>query len=144
MSALTKELYFHRCIYLYSTCWNVFWLKYTNTQDGKESACNLGDPGSILRLGRSPGEGNGYPLQFSCLENSMDRGAWWVTVHGVTKSRTRLSYFPLTFMHWRRKWQPTPVFLPGESQGREPGGLPSMGSHSVERSGKYGQWGKIS
>ena len=57
--------------------------------DGKESACNARDPG----WGRSPGEGNGYPLQYSCLENSMDRGVWQATVHGVTKSRTRLSNF---------------------------------------------------
>ena len=46
----------------------------------------------------------------------MDRGAWWAAVHGVSKSRTRLTDFTFTFMHWRRKWQPTPVFLPGESQ----------------------------
>ena len=49
--------------------------------DGKASACNVGDPGSIPGLGRSPGEGNGNPLQYSCLENSMDGGAWWATVH---------------------------------------------------------------
>ena len=49
----------------------------------KESACNAGDPGSIPGSGRSPAEGNGYPLQFSCLENPMDRGAWRATVHGV-------------------------------------------------------------
>ena len=61
------------------------------------SACNAGDPGSIPGLGRSPGEGNGNPLQYSCLENPMDRGAWWATVHGVTKSRTRLSNFTFTF-----------------------------------------------
>ena len=61
-------------------------------------------------------EGNGNPLQYSCLENLMDGGAWWAVVHGVAKSQTRLSDF--TFMHWRRKWQPTPVCLPGESQGR--------------------------
>ena len=61
------------------------------------------------------GEGNGTPLQYSCLANSMDRGAWWAAVHGVAKSRARLDF---TFMHWRRQWQPTPVFLPGESQGR--------------------------
>ena len=59
----------------------------------------------------------------------MDGGAWWAAVHGVTKSQIRLSDF--TFTHWRGKWQPTPVFLPGESQGREPGGLPSMGLHRV-------------
>ena len=63
------------------------------------------------------GEGNFTPLQYSCLENPMDGGAWWAAVHGVAKSRTQLSDFTFTFMHWRRKWQPTPVFLPGESQG---------------------------
>ena len=61
--------------------------------DGKASARNAGDPGWISGLGRSLGEGNGNPLQYSCLENSMDRGAWWATVHGVTKSRTQLSDF---------------------------------------------------
>ena len=57
------------------------------------SACNAGDPGSIPGLGRSSGEGNGNPLQYSCLENTMDRGAWWAIVHGVTKSQTQLSDF---------------------------------------------------
>ena len=71
----------------------------------------------IGSLTHEVGEGNGTPLQYSCLENPMDGGAWWATVHGVAKSRTRLSDFTFTFMHWRRKWQPTPVFLPGESQG---------------------------
>ena len=55
------------------------------------SACNAGDLGSIPGSRRSPGEGNGNPLQYSCLENPMDRGAWWAAVHGFTKSRTRLS-----------------------------------------------------
>ena len=63
-------------------------------------------------------EGNGTPLQYSCLENPMDRGDWKAAAHGVAEGRTRLSEFTFTFMHWRRKWQPTPVFLPGESQGR--------------------------
>ena len=67
------------------------------------------------------GEGNGTPLQYSCLENPVDGGAWWAAVHGVARVghdwATSLSLF--TFMHWRRTWQPTPVFLPGESQGRE-------------------------
>ena len=58
--------------------------------EGKESACNVGDLSSISELGRSPGEGTLYPLQYSCLENSMNRGAWWATVHGVTKSQTQL------------------------------------------------------
>ena len=58
---------------------------------GKESACNAGDPGSIPGSGTSPGEGDGNPLQCSCLENSMDGGAWWATAHGVIKTQTRLS-----------------------------------------------------
>ena len=56
--------------------------------DAKESACNAGDPGSIPGSERSPGEGNGNPLHYSCLENSMDRGAWQATVHGVTELNT--------------------------------------------------------
>ena len=59
--------------------------------DGKESACSAGDMGSISGSGRSSGEGNGYPFQYSCLENLMDRGAWEVTVDGVAKIRTQLS-----------------------------------------------------
>ena len=61
--------------------------------DSKESACNAGDPGLIPGLRRSPGEGKGYPFQYSCLENSMDRGAWRATVHEVEKSQTQLSDF---------------------------------------------------
>ena len=57
----------------------------------KESTCNEGDPGSIPGSGRSPGEGNNIPLQYSYLENSVDRGAWWATVHGVAKNQTQLS-----------------------------------------------------
>ena len=60
-------------------------------QKVKNPACNAGDQGSIPGSGRSPGEGNGYPLQCSCLENSVDRGAWQAIVHGVTKSQTRLN-----------------------------------------------------
>ena len=59
--------------------------------EDRASACNAGDQGSIPGLGRSPGEGHGYPLQYSGLENPMDRGAWGATVHGVAKSQTRLS-----------------------------------------------------
>ena len=128
-----------------------------------KNACSAGDArdmGSILGLGRSPGGGNGNPLQCSCLRNPLDRGPWQATVHGVAKSWTPLSMHEekamaphsstlawkipwveepgglqsmgslgvghdwatslwlFTFMHRRRKWQPTPVFLPGESQGR--------------------------
>ena len=58
--------------------------------DGEESACNTGNPGLIPGWRRCPGGGNGSPLQYSCLENPLDKGAWWATVHGVTKSQTRL------------------------------------------------------
>ena len=67
--------------------------------EGKESACNAGDLGLIPGLGRALREGNGYPLQYSYLETPMDRGAWWAVVHGVTKSRTRLSDFTYLLMH---------------------------------------------
>ena len=56
--------------------------------DGKESACNAGDPGSLPGSGRSPREGNDNPLQYSCLENSMDKGDWWATVPGIAESET--------------------------------------------------------
>ena len=65
---------------------------------GKEAACSVGDAGSIPGLGKSPGGGHGNPLQYSCLENLMDRGAWWGTVHRVAKSWTRLSDLAWTDM----------------------------------------------
>ena len=80
---------------------------FSGGSDSKESACNAGDQGSISGLGRSPGEGNGNPLQYSCLENSMDRGAWQVTVLGVTKSQTQLRthahthMLDIVFLIWR-------------------------------------------
>ena len=67
-------------------------MKYVEV-DGKESACNVGDPGSIPGWRRFPGEGNGNPLQYSCLENPTDRGGWQATIHRVTKTPTRLSDF---------------------------------------------------
>ena len=68
---------------------------FRGDSDGKASDYNAGDPGSIPGSGRSPGEGNGNPLQYSCLENPMDGEACWATVQGVAKSRTRLSDFTL-------------------------------------------------
>ena len=76
---------------------------------GKESACNAGDPGLLPWLGRSSGEGKGYPVQYPGLENPMDRGAWWAAAHRVTKSQTRLS-------HWAQPYTSsleTPTFEAG-------------------------------
>ena len=89
-------------------CWvlrvlSVFLPGFCGGPDGKESACNVGHPCLIPGLGWSPGEGHGYPLQYSYLQNSMDRGAWQATVHGVSKSRTWLSdwHFHFYFMYSR-------------------------------------------
>ena len=101
------------------------------------NAGHVRDTGSIPRPGRSPGRRNGNPLQYCCLENPMDRGAWRATVHGATKGWTqqatehtlsgrestcqcrRHGFDPwVGKIPWRRKWQPTPVFLPGESDGQ--------------------------
>ena len=77
---------------------------------GKESMCNMGDLGSIPGLGRSPGEGNGTPLQYSCLENPRDGRAWWAAIYGVAQSRTRLSdlaaaeYFLTPYTKINSKW----------------------------------------
>ena len=73
--------------YLYvHTTWG-----FPGGSDGKESACNEGEPDSILGLGRASRKGNGKPLQYSCLVNPMLRGAWWATPHGVKKSQAPLS-----------------------------------------------------
>ena len=76
---------------------------FSGGSEVKASACNAGGLGSIPELGRSLGEGNGNPLQYSCLENPMDGGAWWATVHGVAKSQTRLK----TSLHFIeiKKWK---------------------------------------
>ena len=89
-------------------------------------------------LKRSTREGNGTPLQYSCLENPMDRGARWAAVHGIAKSQTRLSDFTFTFrFHALEKEMATHSSavawrIPGT---REPGGLPSMGLHRIEQQG---------
>ena len=87
---------------------------FPGSSEGKESACNAVNPGSIPGSGRSPGEGNGNPLQYSCLENPMDGGAWWATVHGVAKSWTWLSDFTFTspFFHM-------PICLKKKKRGKE-------------------------
>ena len=76
--ALEKEM---------ATYFSILVSGFSGGSDAKESTCNMEDLGSIPGLGRIPGEGYGYPLQYSCLENSMDRGVWQATVHGVTKSQ---------------------------------------------------------
>ena len=108
------------------------------------SAGDIGGVGLIPGLGRSLGEGNGNPLQNSCQENPMDRGAWWATVHVVAKSLIQLKrlsthsyaicffFFNFCCPSWRRKWQPTPSILAWRILWMEdPGGLQSMGSQRV-------------
>ena len=74
-----------------------YYLGFPGGLEVKASACNAGNLGSTPGSGRSPGEGNGNPLQYSCLENPTDGGAWWATVHGVAKRWTRLSDFTFAF-----------------------------------------------
>ena len=85
---------------------------FPHSWGGKESACNAGDLGSIPGSGRSLGEGHGNPLQYSCLENPMDRGAWWATVHGVTKVGHDLETKPPPPRH--------NMGFPSDSAGKEP------------------------
>ena len=77
---------------LWFLLWQSFWRIFPSGSDSKESACNAGDLGLIPGSGRSSGEGNGGSLQYSCLENPMDRGAWWGRVHGISKSQTQLKW----------------------------------------------------
>ena len=107
---------------------------FPDGSDGKESACSAGDQGSIPGSARSPGEGNGNPLCYSCLENPMDGETWQATVHGVATSRIQLSDFTFSFhFHALEKEMATHSSvlawkIPGMG---EAGGLPSMGSHKV-------------
>ena len=87
-------------------------LGFPGGSDGKESTCDAGDLDLIPGLGRSPRERKGYPRQYSCLENPMDRRAWRAAVHGVTKSWTRLSDLTLFFF--------LKLYFPGGSDGKEP------------------------
>ena len=81
-----RKLNYWRLLLTFQAMMLPWWLR------SKESSCNARDPGSILESGRSPGEGNDNPLQYSCLGNPMDRGAWWATLHGVAESQIWLSY----------------------------------------------------
>ena len=90
-------------------------MSFPGGSDGKESACNAKDPGLILGLGRSPREQNGYPLQHSCLEKSMDKGAWQAMVHGVTKNQRGPSDQHFHFFHFHIV--DGVVFLPGLENG---------------------------
>ena len=72
---------------------------FPGSSDSKESACNVGDLGLIPGLGRFPGDGNNYPLHYSGLENSMDRGNWQAIIHGISKSQTQLSDFHFTSLN---------------------------------------------
>ena len=92
--------------FLFYICTHLFYICNTSPpdSDGKQYACNAGDQGLIPGSGRSPGEGNGYSLQYSCLENSIDGGVWQATVHGVTNSHTQLSgYHFHFFIHPRNR-----------------------------------------
>ena len=102
VSLLLTRLAYQKLVHLFYPCkfWEIFSVYKVHPKkgencihggsDSKESACSAGDLGSIPGSGRSPGEENGYPLQYSCLGNPMDRGAWQAKVHGMAKSQTRL------------------------------------------------------
>ena len=114
----TQKIIYITAVLQVIKCWTISWCNRTENIQGK-----------ILS-----GEGNGTPLQYSCLENPMDRGAWWAAVHGVAKSWTRLSDFTFIFnFHALEKEMATHSNvlawrIPGTT---EPGGLPSVGSHRV-------------
>ena len=106
--------------------------EYLTSLDSKFA--HLSVPENWAPLGYNGGEGNGTPLQYSCMENRMDGGAWWAAVHGVAKSQTRLSNFTFTF-HFHaleKEMAPHSSVLAWRIPGMgEPGRLPSMGSHRV-------------
>ena len=133
MRSISSSVSFKTCVSLLIFCFDDLSIGVSGV---------LKSPTIIVLLSTSPfmsvsiclGEGNGTPLQHSCLENPMDRGAWWATVHGVAKSRTRLSDFTFTFhFHALEKEMAThSSVLAWRIRGMgEPGGLPSMGPHRV-------------
>ena len=106
---------------------------FPDDSDGKESSCSAGNPGSIPGWGRFPGEGNSYPLQLSCIENPMDRGAWQAIVHGVSKSQMQLSTYTFT---------PILALFPGGLEGKpsacnagDLGSIPGTGRSPAEGNG---------
>ena len=107
---------------------------FPSGSDGRVSVSNAGDPDSIPGLGRSPGEGNGSPLQYSCRENPMDRGAWWATVHGVAESLTRLSNFTFTFkeLKWASQVALVVKNLPSNAGDIKDSGLSPESGRSLE------------
>ena len=94
--------------YFNSLCLSLQHSGFPGDSEGNESTCKAGDPGSIPGSGRSPREGNGNPLQYSCLENPMDRGAWQATIYSITKNQTQLSdkhfHFRFTLQHLTDMW----------------------------------------
>ena len=84
---------------MHKYCNNIYKMGFFGTSAGKESSCNTGDPSWITGSGRSPGEGNGYPIQCSCQENPTDREAWWAAVQGVAKSWTWLNTHVHIYVH---------------------------------------------
>ena len=123
------SIYLCHFFFLSSVIYSLLYIGLLCGSAGKESTCNVGDLGSIPGLGRSPGGRNGSPLQYSCLENPMDGGALWATVHGVMKRQTQLSDF--TFHFHARKWQ--------ERKGREGNGNPLQCSF-LENPRNGGAW----
>ena len=99
--------------------------------DGKASAYNAGDLGSILGSGRFPGEGNGNPVQYSCLENPMDGEAWLATVHGVAMNRTQLSDFTIHYV-LRRGFPDSSVGKESACNTGNPGSIPGLGRSAGE------------
>jgi len=91
------------------------YMGFLGGSDGKESACNAGDLGLIPGLERSSGEGHGNPLQYSCLENSIGRRAWWATVHGVTKNQTPLSNQHFHFHGFIQQESQYEILIPSQS-----------------------------